>query len=173
MGQPLGSRCRALYRLRHLAHDLACRLVGPQAEIDRVTHLTAFGGVSRGKGPSIARLAVIADDYEILRFDTSGLIAHEDRAAVEIPVRYRHRETGASLETTIANFWTFEDGWPVARGVPRHRPDTHLQQDGRRAQQPQGQHLAGGRGLRVRPAGRSSPARFVTDIRIKTGRPLR
>ena len=77
------------------------------------TDMHPLGGVSRGKAPSIARLAIIADDFEILRFDTSGLIAHEDRAAVEIPVRYRHRETGASLETTIANFWTFEDGWLV------------------------------------------------------------
>ena len=41
--RPLGSRRPALYRLRHLAHDLACRLVGTQTEIDRVTHLPAFG----------------------------------------------------------------------------------------------------------------------------------
>ncbi len=32
---------------------------------------------------------------------------------MEIPLRYRHRRTGAVLETVIANFWTFEEGWPV------------------------------------------------------------
>jgi ketosteroid isomerase-like protein len=26
---------------------------------------------------------------------------------------YRHRETGAPFESTKANFWTLEDGWPV------------------------------------------------------------
>jgi len=47
------------------------------------------------------------------QFDTSRLIANEDHAGVEMPVRYRHRETSVPLETTIANFWTFEDGWPT------------------------------------------------------------
>jgi len=77
------------------------------------TNLHPLGGVSRGKASSIARLSVIADDFDFLRFDTSGLLIHKERAAVEIPIRYRHRETGATLETTIANFWTFEDGWPI------------------------------------------------------------
>jgi len=49
------------------------------------------------------------------QFDTSRLIANEDHAGVEMPVRYRHRETSVPLETTIANFWTFEDGWPTKR----------------------------------------------------------
>ena len=77
------------------------------------TEIHPLGGTSRGKAASIARLGVIADDFEILRFDTSGLIVQEARAGVEIPVRYRRRETDIDLETTIANFWTFEDGWPV------------------------------------------------------------
>lgn len=77
------------------------------------TEIHPLGGTSRGKAASIALLGVIADDFEILRFDTSGLIVQEARAGVEIPVRYRHRETDIDLETTIANFWTFEDGWPV------------------------------------------------------------
>lgn len=36
-----------------------------------------------------------------------------ERAGVEIPIRYRHRETRVELETTIANFWSFDGGWPV------------------------------------------------------------
>lgn len=63
--------------------------------------------------PPFERLAVIADDFDFLRFDTGGLIAQEDKAAVEIFIHYRHRETGTALETTIGNFWSFEDGWPV------------------------------------------------------------
>ena len=77
------------------------------------TDVHPLGGTSRGKAASIARLGVIADDFEILQFDTRGLIVQDARAGVEIPARYRHRETGVKLATTIANFWTFEDGWPV------------------------------------------------------------
>jgi ketosteroid isomerase-like protein len=72
-----------------------------------------LGGTCRGKAAAIARLGVIADDFEFLQFDTSGLIVHADQAGAEIPIRYRHRETGTALETTIVNFWTFEDGWPI------------------------------------------------------------
>ena len=77
------------------------------------TEIHPLGGTSRGKAASIARLGVIADDFEILQFDTHGLIVQNDKAAVEIPIHYRHRETGMPLETTVANFWTFEDGWPI------------------------------------------------------------
>jgi ketosteroid isomerase-like protein len=38
---------------------------------------------------------------------------HKNRAAAEIALRYRHKETGYHLATTKANFWTLEDGWPV------------------------------------------------------------
>ena len=34
-------------------------------------------------------------------------------AGLEIPIHYRHKETGVQIETTIVNFWTFEDGWPI------------------------------------------------------------
>jgi len=37
----------------------------------------------------------------------------KNRVGLEIPIHYRHRETGIQLETIIVNFWTFEDGWPV------------------------------------------------------------
>ena len=77
------------------------------------TEIHPLGGTSRGKAASIARLGVIADDFEILQFDTSGLIIQNEHASVEIPLRYRHRETHVELETTIANFWAFEGGWPV------------------------------------------------------------
>jgi len=40
-------------------------------------------------------------------------LIERNRAAVEVPIRYRHRETGALFESTKSNFWTLEDGWPV------------------------------------------------------------
>ncbi len=75
--------------------------------------LHPFGGLCRGKEGALERMRLIAVQFDVLRFDTSDLMIQKNRAGAEIPVHYRHRETGTHLETTIANFWTFEDGWPV------------------------------------------------------------
>ena len=37
----------------------------------------------------------------------------KNRAGLELIGHYRHKATGLQIETTIANFWSFEDGWPV------------------------------------------------------------
>jgi hypothetical protein len=55
----------------------------------------------------------IASQFEFVTFDTSQALFGQDRAALEIPISYRHTQTGESLETTLVNFWTFEDGWPI------------------------------------------------------------
>ena len=72
-----------------------------------------LGGTRLGKAATIERLKMVTVQFDFLRFDTSDLMIQRDRAGLEIPVHYRHRETGRNLQTTIANFWTFEDGWPV------------------------------------------------------------
>jgi ketosteroid isomerase-like protein len=72
-----------------------------------------LGGVRQGKREALDRLARIVADYEFEQFDTSGLLAAKTRAAVEIPLRYRHRQSGARLETSLVDIWTFEAGWPV------------------------------------------------------------
>jgi ketosteroid isomerase-like protein len=72
-----------------------------------------LGGARKGKRLAIERWAVMLARYEILRYDTDDIIIERNRAAVEIPMHYRDRETGTVLETTKANFWTMEDGWPV------------------------------------------------------------
>jgi hypothetical protein len=40
-------------------------------------------------------------------------LIEDDRAAVEIPLRYRHKTTGQELVTIKANIWLLEEGWPV------------------------------------------------------------
>ncbi len=68
------------------------------------TEIHSLGGMARGKAATIERLAVIADDFDFLRFDTGGLIAQEDKAAVEIlstigierPARPSKRQSGIS-----------------------------------------------------------------------------
>lgn len=77
------------------------------------TSVHPLGGTRKGKRLAIQRWAQIVERYEILRFDTSDLIIERDRAAAEIPMHYRDRQTGTVLKTTTANFWRMEDGWPV------------------------------------------------------------
>jgi ketosteroid isomerase-like protein len=75
--------------------------------------LHPLAGEARGKARVIQRWRLYIEPLEFLRFDTSSLMVGKDRAAVEIPLHYRHKETGCDLVTTKANFWTLEDGWPV------------------------------------------------------------
>jgi ketosteroid isomerase-like protein len=72
-----------------------------------------LAGTARGKTAVLQRWRLYVVDYEFLHFDTGGLLVDKDHAAVEIPLRYRHKETGTELMTTKANFWTLVDGWPV------------------------------------------------------------
>lgn len=77
------------------------------------TEVYPLGGLCSGKKAALARLGLIAAEFDFLRFDTSDLMIHKERAAAEILIHYRHRQTGIVLETKMANFWTFEEGWPV------------------------------------------------------------
>jgi hypothetical protein len=61
----------------------------------------------------LQRYAIVAQEHDLLRYDTSDLMIQKDRAGLEITGHYRHKATGLQIETTIVNFWTFEDGWPV------------------------------------------------------------
>ncbi len=72
-----------------------------------------LGGTLHGKKLAIERWSTFMQRYEILCYDTTDLIVERNRAAVEIPMHYGDKETGAALKTTKANFWTMEDGWPV------------------------------------------------------------
>jgi ketosteroid isomerase-like protein len=77
------------------------------------TEIHPLGGLCRGKVAALQRWTVVSQDLDLLRYDTSDLMIRENRAGLEIPAHYRHRETGVQIETVIVNFWTFEDGWPV------------------------------------------------------------
>jgi len=83
------------------------------ADFCRVIHIPVdlhpLGGTRRGKKEAIERLRLIAEQFDFVVFDTSGLLIDRNRAAVEVPIHY-HRQTGAPFESTKANFWTLEDG---------------------------------------------------------------
>jgi ketosteroid isomerase-like protein len=76
------------------------------------TEIHPLGGLYIGKA-AVDRIRTLAAEFDFLTFDASSLIAEVNRVAVEIPIHYRHRETGVFLQTTFVDFWTFEDGRPV------------------------------------------------------------
>jgi hypothetical protein len=63
--------------------------------------------------------AILGDIYDAWRAqDVDWLASYlpDDFChVIHIPttIHHRHRGTGTVLETTKANFWTLEDGWPV------------------------------------------------------------
>ena len=71
------------------------------------------GGVYESKQAAVARWQQIFSDFECERFDTLALLTDSGRAAVEILVHCRHRQSGVPFQTTKAHFWTIEFGWPV------------------------------------------------------------
>lgn len=75
--------------------------------------LYAQGGICEGKACVIERWRSVIPTFEVLRFDTSSLLINKNSAAAEIVMQYRHRPSGEVLDTTKANFWAFEAGWPV------------------------------------------------------------
>ena len=76
------------------------------------TEIHPLGGLYKGRA-AVDRIRALAAEFDFLKFDTSSLIAEANRVAIEIPIYYRHRETGVFLQTTFVDFWTFEDGRPV------------------------------------------------------------
>lgn len=87
--------------------DDFCHMVYVRKEIH------PLGGLCRGKTAVLQRFAAVAQEFDLLHYDTSDLMIRKDRAGLEIPSHYRHKSTGLHIETMVVNFWTFEDGWPI------------------------------------------------------------
>lgn len=68
-------------------------------------------GSCYGKKAVIDHWHAVMADFEFLMFDTSGTA--RNRAATEIPFRYRHRASGKLFELIKGTFWTLKDGWPI------------------------------------------------------------
>jgi hypothetical protein len=66
--------------------------------------LHPVAGECRGKGKVLQRRQLYMEPLEFFRFDTSSLMVGKGRAAAEIPLYYRHKETGCALVTTKATF---------------------------------------------------------------------
>jgi SnoaL-like protein len=99
------------------AHDLEWLASYLPEDFSHVIHVPPevhpLGGTRRGKKAVVERLGLIFSQFDSLLLDTNDLMVERDRAAVEIHIRCRHKDTGTSLDSVKANFWTLEAGWPV------------------------------------------------------------
>ena len=94
-----------------MARELSPRRFLPHVYFPKEIH--PLGGLCRGEVAALQRWALVAQEHDLLRYDTSDLMIQKNRAGLELIGHYRHKVTGLQIETTIANFWSFEDGWPV------------------------------------------------------------
>jgi ketosteroid isomerase-like protein len=67
-------------------------------------------GTRCGKKEAIERLRLIADRFRRVLYERTPDRQEPPRRRGTDPLP---RETGAPFESTKANFWTLEDGWPV------------------------------------------------------------
>lgn len=86
-------------------------------DFHHVMHIPArlypAGGSCVGKHQVMERWRSVMPTFEVLHFDTSNLLINKNNAAAEIVMQYRLIPSGEALDTTKANFWAFEAGWPV------------------------------------------------------------
>jgi len=99
-------------------HDLERLASYLPDEFSHVIHILPevypLGGVCQGKKAALKRLSLIFMEFNSLLLDPREIVIDPNRAAVEIQIHCRHKETGRSLESVKTNFWTLEAGWPVS-----------------------------------------------------------
>ena len=92
--------------LERLAEDIEHTIHIPPA-------VNPIGGSVHGRAATAERLAAIGRDYEILAFENDAVCAEGDEATANVRLRYRHRQTGAEIETVSAHHWRLDSAGRV------------------------------------------------------------
>jgi ketosteroid isomerase-like protein len=73
----------------------------------------SVGGVRKGKGDALKRLAEIFQGFDTQYLEPGRLIMRDGQAILEVHTRCQHRASGVWLDTRKQHVWLLEDGWPV------------------------------------------------------------
>src|SRR5262245_41664529 len=73
------------------------------------TRVFSFAGHRRGKAAVLAALGLIAQEYELARYEPKIMIAEGDHVAVMSDVAFKQRSTGRTVAMHLANFLRFRD----------------------------------------------------------------
>jgi ketosteroid isomerase-like protein len=96
-------RLKDLDRVAALCADNFCH------DIHIAPSVHPLGGPAQGKA-AIDRLKRITEQFDFVSYEIAGLIVSGGRAAAQAHLRYIHKPTGESLETTLGHFWTVRNG---------------------------------------------------------------
>ena len=70
-------------------------------------------GVCRSKNELLQHLGTIAEHFQFNSYHATNILVDGNRAAAEIQVGLTFKRSGRSFSSTIAHFWSFNDGVPV------------------------------------------------------------
>jgi ketosteroid isomerase-like protein len=70
-------------------------------------------GMCRSKDELVQHLSTIAKDFQFNGYHATNILVDGSRAAAQIEVDLTSKATGRRFSTTLAHFWSFEDGIPV------------------------------------------------------------
>lgn len=68
------------------------------------------GGTVRGRAATADRFRSIVRDYEMLAFENGQFLINGEEGATRVRMRYIHRPTGQTLDTTAMHHWRLVNG---------------------------------------------------------------
>src|SRR5262245_53229292 len=66
-----------------------------------------------GKAATAKLLEGLIATYDFLLYEPGPIMVTGDQAAVRVRIRYRHKATAETIETTLGHFWRVRDGKAV------------------------------------------------------------
>jgi len=70
-------------------------------------------GICRSRDELVQHLSTVAEHFQFNRYHATNILVDGSRAAAQIEVDLTSKATGRRFSTTIAHFWSFENGVPV------------------------------------------------------------
>jgi ketosteroid isomerase-like protein len=113
MSEAVRQRMRELYA-RYAKRDLDGVMAGFADDAVFISFAPVdvfpFLGRKVGKPAIAAAFKAIGEDYELLSYVPTFLVADDTQAAALIAARFRQRASGRIIQVTLANFVRFRDG---------------------------------------------------------------
>ena len=98
------------YREKRLADVLALLTDDFQFTLHLPAESLPGAGAPHGKADTANLLDGLIAAYDFLMYEPGPIMVTGDQAAVRVRIRYRHKATGETIETTLGHFWRIRGG---------------------------------------------------------------